>query len=192
MKKNSCIEILVTSILKAGDTNPQYKVGSFRKDLTKNTWALCVELFIRHAVSKSTFNEMKGQYALPDFITEYDEAFALLSAESNMRVWIHEAEMKPRKEKDALRLYVKSGKQAKGVFTHMGWSLKGRIRYNDICKEVKKLRGRKESKEKDSWVLNSYSEDDGVRRRKRKSAEMEQWEKEKKEIAAFEPASGFD
>ncbi len=97
-----------------------------------------------------------------------------------------------KKKGHNIPLQCKSGKQAKGVFTHMGWSLNGRRRYNDICEEVKKMHGRKDSKEKDSWVLNSYSEDDGVRRRKRKSAEMEQWEKEKKEIAAFEPASGFD
>ena len=191
LKKNSPIEILVTSILKAGGNNPEYKVDTFRKDLTEKTWELCVDLFIRHAVKKSTFNEMKAKFQLADYITVYDEAFALLSAESNMEVWIHEAERKPREGRDKLRLYVKTGKQTKGKFTHMGWSLKGRERYNEICESITRMRETNESKEKEKWVETLYSENDASRGRKRRSAEMEQWEKEKKKIMDFEPACGF-
>ena len=71
MKRNTAVEILLSFILKAGGVNPMYKVDTFRKDLTRKTWALCVDLFIHHAVSKSTFNKMKGKCKLSDFITVY-------------------------------------------------------------------------------------------------------------------------
>ena len=165
LKKGSPIDSIVKRVRKAHVAPPEYEVGSFRKTLDKKTWTLCVDLFLCHAIDKLKFKKMKGTKLLSEYLTVYDEAFALLTLESNVEAWINEAEGNDKKERNELRLYVKAGKQTKGDFNKMGWTLKGRERYNQICAEVEK--NRQANKDTDS-VCN-----------RNKTSELEKYYKEK-------------
>ena len=170
----------------------EYCVEKFRSKLDEETWKLCMDIFIGNAIDKGRFCRVRGSQEISEYITVYDEAFALLSLESNIRAWTKEACKGTKEEVNKRRLYVKAGKQKGDEFNKMGWSLRGRERYNEICRELVEQRKTTRSKTLEREYKQQYTNNDKVREKRKRTDEEERWDQERRKICNFKPMSAFD
>jgi len=188
--EGSPIKKLVDEFCK--DKMEDRKVETMRSRVDNDTWKLCAELFLKETVDKSVVKANEVTKELSTYVTVWDEAFALLTVESNMKMWLTQVAGIPIDKEKGMELYVISGKAAKGKNTKIGWTLEGKKRYNDICRGVTAEREKEASKQKERWLLKQWAEEKDKNGRKRKRVEdIEAWEKEKKELEEFDPLGGF-
>ena len=88
-------------------------------------------------------------------MTVADEAFALLTMENNVNEWIKEAvHGKEEVTRGELTKYTSQGRNKDG--TKKGWTLEGKMRYNEIYDKVVVDRNSATAKAKETWVRTQW------------------------------------
>ena len=171
-----------------------------RFNLKKDEFKMCAEICMIPMVERSRWRANHKKVPLSQIVTVSDEAFGVLVMENNLEDWI--AEITPKKEgeephkRGSLCKYTKPVKlrggaiENKGVSMNRGWSIEGRERYNKIYDIVKEQRGRKRSADKETWMMNQWSDETGNTDGKRKQMTAEETEMKKREDN-YVPRVGF-
>ena len=184
--EGSAIANLVSEFMK--DSAEERKVENLRSTADDETWELFVTLFLQYTVPHNVWKAQSRKAKLSDFITVWDESFAMVAVESNMKLWMHLAAGKSRAEAKGLELYVVKGRKEGKKKTRIGWTVEGRKRYNAICDGVQKNRDTDESKRKEDVLLKKWTENG------QSAAEIDsddEWEKEMQELEEFEPRGAY-
>ena len=188
----SPISELIDEFMK--DNKEERRVEDLRIFASDATWELFVKLFLQYTVQTNVWKAQHGRVELSKFVTVWDEAFALVALESNMKLWMHQAAGKNKEEEKGMELYVVKGKTKNNTNkrVRIGWTMEGRKRYNEICDAVEANREKEESKRKEDVLLKKWgggnsqpavSSDD--------EDEDDMWDAEQREIEKFEPRGGF-
>ena len=121
--EGSAIKKLVDEFNK--DKMEERNVETLRSRVDNDTWKLCAELFLVQTVDKSVLKANELTKELTSYVTIWDEAFALLTVESNMKLWLVQVAGIPIDRKKNMERYVVTGKAAKGKNVRLGWTLEG-------------------------------------------------------------------
>ena len=140
-------------------------VEKMRCTASNDEWKEYVDVCFTPVVLKETFKRNKKNVLLGEYLTVYDEAFALVVMENNIEAWIAEAlnwGVKTKEMEDMKKYYNKGSSKSRSVGAmKRTWSIKGKKRFNDILEELEKQRNETESKEKEEWLKEIWRGGDG-------------------------------
>ena len=158
----------------------------------QETWELFVKLFLQYTVQTNVWKTQCGRAKISQFVTVWDEAFAIVAVESNMKLWLHQAAGLDKAEEKGMELYVVRGKKKRGAKVRIGWTMEGKKRYNVICDELEVIRNNAESVKKEEIFMKKYAGDVGDSASNSDTESDDAWEREQREIEEFEPRGGFN
>ncbi len=138
--------------------NERKSPENMREDATNMMWKEYVELCLYPTIAQQTFKSKHKTHLLSEFVTVYDEAFAVLTVENNLEEWIYQSLNEEGKGND-LALYTGKGYSKNGK--KKGWTIDGLKRFNMICLRIEELRGCAISAQKEKWIQDEWIEKTG-------------------------------
>ena len=140
-------------------------VEKMRVTASNEDWKEYVEVCFTPVILKETFKRNKKNVRLGEYLTVYDEAFALVVMENNLEAWIAEGlnwGVKTKEMEDLKKYYNKGSTKSRSVGgMKRKWSVKGKKRFNEIVEVLEKQRNETESKEKEEWLKEIWCGGDG-------------------------------
>ena len=122
------------------------RIHKIRDTNDTELFKLCAEICFPCLVSKTTWKNNHQHVVLSKLITIADESLALLILENNYLEWIELAKgNKVDRKAPRLTKYTHGGTNRDG--TKKGWSLEGKIRFNEVFDEIQVQRDKRLSKE---------------------------------------------
>ncbi len=179
----------VVEILRKKDKD--FCVEHVRDKASNEVWMIVVEICLRSSVNCNVWKKNCKRKELSTFVTAYDEAFALLAMENNHEDWIDIVLSDGKREKGRdLTLYNIKNK-GKSERSRKGYSLEGKMRFNEILREVIEERKSESSKKKEEWIKGIWMDDDDVLHELPIEMNEEDSRAEKKIEESFTPMNGF-
>lgn len=159
-----------------------------REEGSNEIWKEYVELCLYPTIAQQKFKSKHKKEFLSDFVTPYDEAFAVLTLENNIEEWIFQCLNQGKRGKDLTRYtgigYKKDGKKK-------GWSKEGLRRFNTICDKIEDVREKTISKDKEQWIQNVWKEGGGRENEGMPSNRRMQEKEDEDEDEVFVIRNGF-
>ena len=170
-------------------------VEDIRAAGTSSEFKLLCEVALEPMISREKWKMNHLDVNISALLTVSDEAFALLTIENNIDEWL--MGLKYSKEefnsKGQHTKYTGLGTNKDG--TKKGWTLEGKMRFNDIYDAVVLQRSSARSKEMEAKVREEWKEqrdeNDGKRRNKNRGEDEDGEESRNKGEEAFVPRNGF-
>ena len=131
---------------------------NIREEATNEIWKEYVDLCVCPTIGLQTFKSKHKIHLLSEFVTPYDEGFAILTLENNLEEWIFQS-LNEEGNGNNMTLYTAKGYRENG--NKKGWSIDGLKRFNKICEKIEEVREHAISKQKEQWMQNHWIEKNG-------------------------------
>lgn len=168
------------------------KIHLCRKEGSKEMLKLLSEIAFVQMVSREKWKLNYTSVPISALLTVADEAFALLTMENNVNEWMMILKHgKDAETKGQHTIYTSKGENKDG--TKKGWSLDGKMRFNDIYDSVVLDRNTRRSKDLEKSVQEKWKEEATAQsqRRKERNGDDEEDDVKRAEEEAFVPRNGF-
>lgn len=149
----------ILEIIKNGNLHLMRTIASI--EVVKLYSELCYPVI----VGKQQWKVNHMHIGINTLLTVADEAIIALVIENNIKEWMLVGNGGEIDSKKRLTLYTHGGVDAKG--TRKGWSLDGRLRYNFLHQEFKKMRGHDDADSIDAKLKELWKEEGSGKRNNR-------------------------
>ena len=170
------------------------QIHKVRAEGNEEIFQLCAEMCFPWMISKNKWKNNHQYIALSQLITIADEALALVILENNYLEWIEIGKGMQMNKDQRLTKYTHARNNSNG--TKKGWSLEGRLRFNEIFDETKIQREKTASKQMEGKLKAMWHDTNPVNRRNRNTDYTEDQRKQLEEAEAREaryvPRTDFD
>ena len=153
---------------------------------------ICAELCFSAIANKQTWKNNHQHVALSNIITIADEALALVILENNFAEWIELTKGNEIDKKRRLTKYTHGGQN--GDSAKKGWTLEGKLRFNEIFDKTQKEREKRISKQMEARIRKRWYDEDPSNRKKNNGKKLTLNEEQELEMreAQYVPRTDFD